>query len=107
MDGRVWLATHEPNALTAINADDPNDIATSIPTTASVNLRHWRARTADPLLVSTKEMNTSEPLRTVFAGQARQANFDGRRRRAANARKARDGSGPDLPLDHAGSTPNT
>ena len=45
MDGRVWLATHEPNALTAFDADHPSEIAGSISTAASVNLgapdREW------------------------------------------------------------------
>lgn len=45
MDGRVWLATSDPNALTAVDADRPNDIATSTPTEAQLNLgaadRDW------------------------------------------------------------------
>ena len=45
MDGRVWLATQNPNALCAIDASDPTHVATTIETGASVNLgatdRQW------------------------------------------------------------------
>src|SRR5215813_8551542 len=45
MDGRVWVATQAPNTITAIDVDDPNRIATSLPTDGSVNLgaadRDW------------------------------------------------------------------